>query len=120
MLMLPASVRVFLALGPTDMRKSFDTLAALVVGVIHQDPLCGHLFVFRNRRKNRMKILYWDRTGYALWAKRLEAGTFWLPSDESGSVEIDVSDLTMIMEGIDLNATQRRKRYARPRPRDRV
>jgi len=74
MLSLPPAVRVFVARGATDMRKSFDTLAALVIDVVDEDPMSGHLFLFVNRRKNRAKILWWDRSGYCLLAKRLEPG----------------------------------------------
>ena len=73
---LSAAVRVYLAKEPADMRKSYDGLSALVAGVLELDPLSGHLFVFINKRRDRIKILYWDRDGLAIWYKRLEAGTF--------------------------------------------
>ena len=76
MVTLPASVRVFVAVAPVDFRKGFDGLAQLAREVIEQDPLSGHLFVFSNRRRDRVKILYWDRDGLAIWMKRLEKGTF--------------------------------------------
>lgn len=73
---MPSAVLVFVCLQPTDLRKSFDSLAALTESVIRQSPLSGHLFVFINRSRNRIKVLFWDRTGYCLYHKRLEAGTF--------------------------------------------
>lgn len=76
---LPPSVRIFVCLAPTDLRRSFDGLAGMVAGVLSEDPLSGHLFVFRNRRADLIKILYWDRSGYCIWAKRLERGTFRFP-----------------------------------------
>lgn len=109
MLSLPPSVRIFLCTEPTDMRRSFDGLAAMVERVFGQNPLSGHLFVFRNRRGDRLKILYWDRDGYALWQKRLEQGTFALP--EHGG-EIRSSDLALLLEGIDLSSVRRTKRYS--------
>ena len=81
MLNLAANTRIFLAVEPTDMRKGFDGLFALVESVIQQDPFSGHLFVFRNRRRDRLKILWWDRDGLAIWYKRLEKGGFQFPTD---------------------------------------
>ena len=114
MLMLPPSVRVFVALHPADMRRSFDSLAAMVLGVVRQNPLSGHLFVFRNRDGDRMKILYWDRSGYCLWYKRLEEGVFRLPEGGADSVEIEAGDLAMILEGIDPARAPRGKRFRLP------
>jgi len=113
MLTLPPTVRVFVYLGPADMRRGFDRLAAMVREIIHQDPLSGHLFVFVNRRRDRAKILLWDRTGYWLLYKRLEEGTLVLPDGSEPSVEITSAELSLILEGIDLSKTQRRKRYSR-------
>ena len=110
MLSLPPSVRIFIARGATDMRKSFDTLAALVCDVIDEDPQSGHLFVFVNRRKDRVKILWWDRSGYLLLAKRLEQGRFRIYDRASGdkaSFEVNVSELTLLLEGIDLRRARR-------------
>jgi transposase len=114
MIGLPPSTRVFLCLAPTDMRKSFDGLAALAVEVVRHNPLSGHLFVFRNRREDRLKVLYWDRTGFCLFYKRLEQGTFRFPRGETPAGEtgeIDAAELALILEGIDLNDAARRKRY---------
>lgn len=114
MLSLPPSVRIFICLQPADMRRSFDGLAAMVEQVVARDPLSGHLFVFRNRRGDRVKILYWDRDGYALWYKRLERGVFRFPQREDAGVEVSTADLMLILEGIDVTGLKRRKRYARP------
>lgn len=106
-------VRIYLCTSPTDMRKGFDTLAAVVKEFLGQDPLSGHLFLFVGRAKDRLKILYWDADGFALWYKRLEEGTFRLPrtgSDVSG-VELKASELAMLLEGIDLKSIKRVKRY---------
>lgn len=108
------SVRVYLCTSPADMRKGFDTLAAMVKEYLGYDPLSGHLFLFVGRGKDRMKILYWDRDGFALWYKRLEEGTFRLPSKNTGkSVELKASELAMLLAGIDLTSIRRRKRYQR-------
>ena len=112
MLSLPSSVRVFLCLVPVDMRRSFDGLAALAEQVVRQDPLSGHLFVFRGRRGDRVKILYWDRDGYALWYKRLETGVFRFPTDTREAREITAAELGMILEGIDVSAVKRTKRFS--------
>jgi transposase len=115
MIALPASVRIYLATSPTDMRRSFDGLHALVVD-LELDPFAGHLFVFGNRRRDRVKILYWDRDGFALWAKRLEQGTYALPFVAQGERrrEITAAELGALLAGIDLSQARRRKRYQRP------
>ena len=116
-----ATVRIWLASEPADMRQGFDRLAERAALVTGQDPLSGHLFLFRGRGGDRLKILYWDRDGYALWYKRLEEGVFKLPriipgSDGSrASVELRGSELAMIMDGIDLSSVKRGKRYRRPK-----
>ena len=112
MLGLPSSVRVFLCLAPVDMRRSFDGLASVAEGVARQSPLSGNLFVFRGRRGDRVKILYWDRDGYALWYKRLEAGVFRFPADTREAREITAAELGMILEGIDVSAVKRSKRFS--------
>ena len=115
MIHLPASVRVYLATTPCDMRRSFDGRHALANAVMQLDAFAGHLFVFSNRRRDRVKILYWDRDGFAVWAKRLEEGTYAMPFSESGEVrrEINAQELGALLSGIDLNQAQRRKRYGR-------
>ena len=113
MLSLPSSVRIFVCLEPADMRRSFDGLARMAAEVVDEDPLSGHLFVFGNKRGDRVKILYWDRDGYALWYKRLEAGVFRFPRREGGRVEMTAAELAMLLEGIELRGTRRLKRYRR-------
>ena len=111
MLSLPPSVRLFVARGVTDMRKSFDTLAALVIEVIEEDPQSGHLFLFVNRRRDRLKVLWWDRSGYCLLAKRLEHGQFRVfdrADGNAGSFEMSASELALTLEGIDLRGANRR------------
>ena len=108
---LPPSVRIFLCVPPADMRRSFDGLAGMTQEVIGQNPLSGHLFVFRNRRGDRVKILYWDRSGYCLWYKRLEGGTFRFPVSEGRGVEVDRWELGLILEGIDLAGARRQRRF---------
>jgi len=115
MLSFPPSVRIFLCVQPADMRRSFDRLAAMVNEVLRQDPLSGHLFVFRNRPGDRIKLLYWDTDGYAIWYKRLEEGTFRFPEDLADGAEIDAATFAMVLKGIDLSQVRRHQRYARPR-----
>ena len=116
MLNFSGPIKVFLAAQPTDMRKSFDTLAALVQETLQLDPLSGHLFVFRSKRADRVKILWWDQHGYSLWYKRLEVGTFRFPHAEpqATSVTISATDLAMLLDGVDLSSVKRRPRYQRP------
>ena len=107
--------RIWLCTGPTDMRRGFYRLAEQAQQVTRQDPQSGHLFVFRNRRGDRLKALYFDRDGYVLWYKKLEAGTFKLPklAAEQVSVELKASELAMLLDGIDLASIKRVKRYRR-------
>ena len=103
--MLPSGpgLRVYLAVGDTDMRKSMDALAALVSGRLSLDPLSGHLFAFRNRRRNLVKILYWDRNGFCLWQKRLEKDRFrWPDEGVSATAEVSWRELTWLLEGLDV------------------
>jgi len=115
MLSLPANVRLYLCATPTDMRKSFDGLHTLVRQVFELDPLDGHLFLFVNRRRDRIKLLWWDRDGLAMWYKRLEMGTYQLPvvSDDAQGVEIDATQLALLLSGVDQQSARRRKRYLR-------
>jgi transposase len=110
-----SSTRIWLATVPADMRCGFDRLAELARGVTHQEPMDGHLFLFRSRGGDRLKILYWDKDGYVLWYKRLEEGTFKLPRIEPGaaSVELRASELAMMLDGIDLKSVKRSRRYRR-------
>ena len=111
-----SATRIWLCPGPTDMRRGFDRLAEQSRQVTRRDPRSGHLFVFRSRRGDRLKVLYWDRDGYALWYKRLEEGTFKLPKPNAGqaAVELRASELAMILDGIDLASVKRVPRYRGP------
>ena len=114
MIHLPASVRVYLCLTACDMRKSFDGLHALVREHLELDAFAGHLFVFASRRRDRLKILYWDRDGFAVWSKRLEEGTYAVPFEDGNAEhrrEITAQELSAILSGIDLTQAKRRKRY---------
>jgi transposase len=113
---LPASVRVYLCTAPCDMRRSFDGLHALVTGAMQLDAFAGHLFVFSNKRRDRVKILYWDRDGFAAWAKRLEEGTYAMPFEDGANAarrEITAQELGALLSGIDSSVAKRRKRYQR-------
>lgn len=115
MLTLPATVRIYLAAEPVDLRKGFDGLSAATREIIGADPLSGHLFVFVNRRANRMKVLLWQASGFLLLYKRLERGRFKIPRrPQLGArhIEMDPSELTLMIEGIDLRGSRRRKRWA--------
>jgi transposase len=114
MLSLPPSVRIFVCLEPTDMRRSFDGLAHLAQAICRGDPFSGHYFVFGNRRHDRVKILFWDNDGFVVYAKRLEEGTFRFPSGNAGSFEMNSEELWALMSGIDLASARRKKRYRRP------
>jgi transposase len=123
MLSLSLPRRVFLCLLPTDMRKSFDTLSGLVQQHLGQDPLAGDLFVFRSKRGDRLKLLYWDSDGLAIWYKRLEEGAFLFPTEDEQRTKVGThglairpAELAMLLDGIELAGTKRRKRYQRPQP----
>ncbi len=118
MLSLPPSVRIFVSREPVDMRKGFDSLAQLVRSQLAGDPLSGHLFIFRSKRGDRLKVLYWDSDGLCLFYKRLEVGVFVLPTvgtsvGEHG-LEIRAGDLALLLEGIDFSSARRHQRYQRP------
>lgn len=116
MLALPASVRVFFATAPCDMRRGFDALGAMVRETFGDDPLSGHLFVFRSRRGDRLKILWWDRDGFVLWYKRLEKGTFRIGAELAHSghtrVELDRRTLAMLLEGIEPMVVKKSRRFS--------
>jgi transposase len=116
MLMLPPSVKIYLATSPTDMRKGFDGLSALVAEQIGADVYSGHLFVFVSRRADRVKVLTWDQGGFVLYYKRLEAGKFRMPAlkTRQKSVRIDASQLTMLLDGIDFSRVRRPIRWQPP------
>ncbi len=114
MLSIAAGTRIFVAAGATDMRKGFNGLQGIITGMLEQDPLSGHLFLFVNRRRDKLKILYWDGDGLAIWYRRLEQGTFQMPTitNDHKSAEIRSEELTMLLRGIDLNSAKRRKRFS--------
>jgi len=107
------SAQVYLATSPTDMRKGFDTLAALVRDYLGHDPLSGHLFLFVGRGRDRLKILQWEEGGFWIWYRRLEQGTFRLPAvrSDATSVQLKASELAMLLEGIDLKSIRRSRRF---------
>lgn len=116
MLSLPELVQIYLCAQPTDMRKGFDSLAAVVRDWLGHDPLSGHMFVFRSRRGDRVKLLHWDRDGLAIYYKRLERGTFRFPAavdPGARSLEVSSQELSMILWGIDPASVKRQKRYQR-------
>jgi transposase len=115
MLSLPPAVRIFVAIAPTNMHLSFDRLAALARDVCAQDPLSGHLFCYFNRAADKVKILYWDRSGFCLWYKRLERGVFHLPRAGAAALELDAAELFLLLDGIELTTARHRPRYRAPR-----
>jgi len=119
MIALPPQVRVFLYRLPTDMRKSFHGLVALTESALQQDPLSGSLFVFVNRRRDRIKILYWGQTGFCIWYQQLQKGTYQLPGEhslkEQETIEVTRSQLSLILDGIDLSSARQRMRFQLPR-----
>lgn len=118
MLSLPPSVRLFVATRPVDGRKGADSLMALVRDVFRHDPLSGHLFIFFSKRRDRVRIVYWDRNGFAMWTKRLEQGRFSPMFSADGTLAVsamEAAELALIVEGIDLAGARRRARWE-PRP----
>lgn len=114
MLSLHRGMKIFISTAPTDMRKGFDGLSAIIEHEWDTNPMSGNLFVFSNRRQTLLKLLYWDADGYAIWYKRLERGTFRIPPPTAeGRIELTAAKLAMILEGIDITNTRRRKRYRR-------
>lgn len=114
MLSWRGGVRIFISTRPTDMRKGFNGLSAIVEHQWNANPISGDLFVFANRRQTLLKVLYWDTDGYAIWYKRLEEGTFRIPPvNAEGRVELTAAKLAMILEGIDVQNARERKRYRR-------
>ena len=110
-----SGVQIWLAAAPVDMRQGFDRLAARVREHLRHDPLGGHLFVFRNKSGDRLKVLFWDRDGLVIYYKRLEEGTFALPTSADGtSVELRSCELAMLLDGVELSSARRRRRYQRP------
>jgi transposase len=117
-LSFPPAVRIWLCTQPTDLRKSFDSLAELVRQQLQDDPLSGHVFVFRNRRSDRVKLLYWDEDGYVIVYKRLEAGSFRFPAAAANQAGISMraADLAMLLDGVDWQNVRRSRRYQRLAP----
>lgn len=111
-------IRIFLCIKPVDMRRSFDGLSALVKNHLGEDPLSGHLFVFINRRKTYLKILFFDRTGYCIWAKRLESGQFKFKVIDDVKASMDWMSLKLLLEGLDRKEFRQYKRYIRPDRRE--
>ena len=107
MIPVPVSTKVWLAAGVTDMRKGFNGLSALAQGVLEGDPFSGHLFVFRGRRGDLVKVIWWDGQGACLFSKRLEKGRFVWPSATTGKVTLTPAQLSMLLEGIDWRAPER-------------
>jgi transposase len=116
MLNFPPSVRIWLATAPVDLRRGFDRLAAEVRDQLHNNPLSGHIFVFKNKCGDRVKLLYWDEDGYVIVYKRLEEGVFHWPATAEGqtSVSLRAAELAMLLDGIDWPKAQRGRRYHRP------
>ena len=110
-----SDVRIFLCTTPTNMNYSFDRLMGRAQEIFDQDPVSGHLFLFLNRNRDRIKILFWDRDGFGIWYKRLERGTFQLLTTANGEegIELDYSQLVKLLGGLDLRTGRRRRRYRR-------
>ncbi len=111
MLSFSSTQRFFLYRAATDMRKGFNGLSGLVRQHIDHELLSGDAFIFMNKRRDRIKILVWDRTGFVVWYKVLEQGTFELPRAETDSLELSWTDIQLLLEGIEIQSAKRRKRY---------
>jgi transposase len=117
MLLLPRAVKVYVATAPCNLRRSFDGLSNEVRAVLAKEPLCGHVFVFLNRRKTQVKLLLWTRGGFTIVHKRLERGTFTFPrqvAQGATSIELDVHELAMLLEGIDVTQARTARRWEPP------
>ncbi len=117
MMLLPRAVKVYVATAPCNLRKSFDGLSNEVREALGKDPLCGHVFVFLNRRKTQVKLVLWTRGGFTIVHKRLERGTFAFPAqvaEGARSVEVDVHELSMLLEGIDVTMARASRRWEPP------
>ena len=114
MLNFPGNAQIYLCTAPTDMRKSYDGLSALVASVMEKDVVSGHLFMFLNRRRDRIKLMWWDRDGLVIWMKRLQAGTFQTPKCDADQtcLELDATQLALLLTGVSLESAKRRKRFA--------
>jgi len=114
MLSLSSNIQIYMCTAPTDMRKSFDGLSGLVTSLMNQELLSGHLFLFLNRRRDRIKLMWWDRDGLAIWYKQLQAGTFEAPGAgaEQSCLQLDTTQLAMLLSGVSLGSVKRRKRYS--------
>ena len=122
MIALASHLKFYLYPQATDMRKSFDGLSGIVTSILARDPMSGEVYIFLNRRRDRMKLLLWDKTGFWLFYKRLEQGTFQLPAHtpQETAVDLPYEELLLILEGIDLSSIKRRPRYHRPTPAPQV
>jgi transposase len=112
MFRLEKNARVWLVLGRTDMRKAINGLSGLVANTLEMDPMSGHYFVFSGRRKNTLKVLYWDKNGYALWYKRLEVDRFFWPSTEAQARAITGEQMQWLLAGLNIEQAHRHRRYA--------
>jgi transposase len=121
MLSLPPSVGIFVATQPVDGRKGVDSLVAIVRCALLQNPLSGHLYVFFSKRSNRVRVVYWDRNGFALWTKRLEKGRFharWSQDGQLSAHAMEAAELALLLEGIELAGSRRRPRWEPTEPTD--
>jgi transposase len=112
MILIPSAVRIFLAREPADMRRSFTGLCGLVRDELGADPLSGHLYCFRNKRGDKLKMLYFDRTGLAIWYRRLEQGRFHWPPMSAASAELNAGEVAFLLEGVDWKSVKRHKRFS--------